>query len=90
MLQKTIQQAPALREIETLSADLAAVSQIGLEALAYINAKKQDNEINPAVPASNWYNTSLATLQAAKKPRGKTELMVVSEIEDLVKLATGR
>jgi len=90
LLQKTIQQAPALREIETLSADLAAVSQIGLEALAYISAKRQDNETSSATPAPNWYNNSLAALQAAKKPRGKTELMVVSGIEDLVKLAAAK
>jgi len=99
LLQKTIQQAPALREIETLSADLATISQIGLEAVAYINTRKgisvavdgkqPGNAISTAAaaPAPNWYNTSLAALQAAKKPRGKTELMVVSGIEDLVKLA---
>jgi len=89
-LQPLIKQVPALREIETLSADLATVSQIGLDALQFINANKNITEPAKNQPAATWYDTSMATLKEAKKPRAKTELMVVSGIEDLVKMAAGK
>ncbi|WP_034256603.1 beta-N-acetylhexosaminidase [Adhaeribacter aquaticus] len=82
-LQAIIRQAPALKEIETLSADLAKVSQIGLEA---VNALKA----NKANLSEEWYNSSIATMQAAKKQRGKTELVVLPGIEALIKKAAGK
>ncbi|HEX9972584.1 MAG TPA: family 20 glycosylhydrolase [bacterium] len=79
LLQKTIKKSPVLKEIETLSADLAATADIGLESFNYLQ--------KCAAPDSNWVKEKLEFLNKAKAPRGQTELMIISAVEQLVKKA---
>ncbi|MBN1999073.1 family 20 glycosylhydrolase [candidate division KSB1 bacterium] len=75
----TIGISPVLKEIESLSADLSACAQIGLEAIALVeNGTRADED---------WIKEKLETLEKAKAPRGQTELMIVSAVEKLVKRA---
>lgn len=79
LLQKTIKKSPVLQEIETLSADLAAVAEIGLESINYLQ--------KGAAPDSSWVQQKLEVLNNAKSPRGQSELMIISAVEQLVKKA---
>ncbi|MCI0494829.1 family 20 glycosylhydrolase, partial [candidate division KSB1 bacterium] len=79
LLQKTIKKSPVLKEIETLSADLAATAEIGLESFQYLQ--------QGAVPDSRWVKEKLEFLNKAKAPRGQAELMIISAVEQLVKKA---
>lgn len=73
--------SPVLAEIESLSADLQAISAIGLRALALLEA-------NASADAA-WFAEARLALEQAKEPRGQTELMVVSPIARLVAAAGG-
>ena len=75
-----IPSSPVLREVESLSQDLSAISTIGLYALHSLE--------NGAKTGAGWRDQSLATLRNARQPRAQTELMIISAIEKLV-LATG-
>lgn len=76
-LQETIKISPILREIETLSRDLAIVSEIGLNAGNYY--------LSGTKPSDLWIERNLELLEKAKAPRGQTELMIVEPVERLVK-----
>lgn len=76
-LKPVIAASPVLKEIETISEDLAAVSDIGLQALELISQNKKAD--------SKWVDESLEMIKKAKTPRGQTELMITSGIENLVK-----
>lgn len=76
-LSDIINKSPVLREIESLSQDLSDGALIGLEALKLLSERKKMN--------NDWLKPRLAMLERAKKPRGQTELMVVSAMEKLVK-----
>lgn len=78
-MMQTIQKAPALDEIKSLSADLYQISTIGLTAMDYYTEDQ--------LPSPDWVDYSTKALKEAKEPRGKTELMVVSAIQKLVDLA---
>ncbi len=80
-LQPIIRQSPILKEIESLSQDLFKVSVIGIECIKQLSAGK-------ALPG-NLADSYLKMTDAAKKPRGHAELMIVSSIEKLVKQAAG-
>lgn len=68
--------SPILREIDTLSQNLAEISLIGLEAI---------NKIERQTPADlEWKNTSQAKLEKAKLPYGQTEIMILPAIEKLI------
>jgi len=71
-----INKSPVLKEIKSLSADLAACSEIGLAALGYINESES--------PEVEWKKSALETIERAKEPRGQTELMIIPGIEMLV------
>jgi hexosaminidase len=79
LLQKTIKKSPVLKEIETLSADLAAAAEIGLESVGYLQ--------QGVAPDNNWVKAKLEFLNKAKMPRGQAELMIISAVELLVKKA---
>ena len=81
-LQETIKISPILREIETLSRDLAIVSEIGLKAGNYY--------LSGTKPSDLWIERNLELLEKAKKPRGQTELMIVEPVERLVKALRDR
>jgi hexosaminidase len=76
-----IENSPVLKEIETLSNDLAKIADIGLQAIGYI--------LDGNKPGSGWIEESKKVLQEAKKPRGHSELMVVTAIEQLVNACIG-
>lgn len=69
--------SPILKEVEPLSKDLEDLSVIGLEALSL---RKKNKKVS-----SSWVENSLKRIEQAKKPKGKSELMIVSAIESLVK-----
>lgn len=71
-----VRRAPVLREIETMSEDLARIAGTGLEALDILNGSLE--------AASDWKTQHLEILKAAKKPRGHAELAVVDAIAKLV------
>jgi hexosaminidase len=71
-----IESSPVLKEIETLSNDLAKIADIGLRAIEYI--------LDGNKPGSGWIEESKKVLRDAKKPRGHAELMVVTAIERLI------
>jgi hexosaminidase len=71
-----IQHSPVLKEIETLSEDLSKIAVIGIEAIELLTAGKK--------PEPRWLEESKKIVEAAKKPRGHAELMIVSAIEKLV------
>jgi hexosaminidase len=75
-----IEQSPVLKEIETLSEDLSRIAGIGIQAIESILANKK---VEPL-----WLEKSKKILEAARKPRGHAELMIVSAIEQLVDVFT--
>jgi hexosaminidase len=76
-----IKNSPVLKEIESLSRDLAKIGEIGLQAIEFILKGKR--------PGLGWVEDSKKILQEAKKPRGHAELMIVSAIEQLVNACSG-
>ncbi|MDP4251190.1 MAG: family 20 glycosylhydrolase [Bacteroidota bacterium] len=80
-LQSAFRRYPAIQEVETLSRDLSVISVSGLEALDYIRMKKQ--------PPLLWRNRVENNLKQASRPRGMTEIMVVTGIRKLVETANG-
>jgi len=79
-IRERIKEAPALREIESLSRNLSLIAEIGLQAVDYIEKKEK--------APSSWKNKSLSVVEKAKEPGGKTEIMIVDAIEKLVKAAS--
>ncbi len=78
-LVNTIKVSPVIKEIETLSEDLAAISGIGLKSINYITSGKKSSK--------RWVKKSMKMLEKSKEPRGQIELMVISGIEKLVRVA---
>lgn len=82
---KTINASPMLREIEGLSEQLMEVSQLGMEAI-YLFEKNE-------TPDLNWLSQAEKVLKKARLQGGRTELMNVNTIEQivrsLVKVETG-
>jgi len=68
---------PVLWEIESISADLSFIAEIGLHAAELISVKEKADV--------SWGNESLELLKSARSPRAQTEIMIISAIEDLVK-----
>ena len=81
-LLEIIQRSPILKEIVTMSEDLAAISATGLEAVEYIYKNKNASK--------RWRKSSLKLIENARKPRGQVELMVVDSIEKLVQAAMNK
>jgi hexosaminidase len=77
LLQETIKVSPVLREIETLSRDLATISEIGLKAGNYYTSNTK--------PSDLWIERNLELLEKAKEPRGQADLMIVAPVIKLVK-----
>ncbi|MBN1155201.1 family 20 glycosylhydrolase, partial [candidate division KSB1 bacterium] len=77
-LVEIIKISPILREIESMSEDLAKISGLGLFAVVKIRGHE--------VPAG-WSIDSEKQLDQAREPRGQAELMVVDAIEKLIKFS---
>lgn len=76
-LLKVIKASPVLKEIESLSGDLADISSAALQAVEIIHAGKKTYK--------TWVDEQLSAIQRARKPRGQAEIMVTSAIEKLIK-----
>ncbi|WP_020526867.1 family 20 glycosylhydrolase [Flexithrix dorotheae] len=73
-LEKIIVKAPALKEMEEISANLSRIAKIGLEVM------------QPGFkPGIGQFDDHMEILQNARKQGGRTELQVVNAIEKLVK-----
>lgn len=81
-LEPIIKRSPVLHEIHSLSTDLSMVAGIGLETLQLLETYRE-KQIN----LDGFYERQKYILEEAKKPRGQVELVIVSAIEKLVKLA---
>ena len=68
-----------LSDIEARARQLAALGQIGLEALAYIDAHAQ--------PAAEWQDSRMAMIQDAEKPSGLVRFVFLPDLRKLVQLA---
>ena len=71
-----IEASPVLLEIEALSASLAEVATIGLEALDFLETKE--------FPKSGWMSASRKALEQAAEEGGRTELQIITGIARLV------
>ncbi len=71
--------APAIREMESLSRDLADLAAAGLQAAEAI---QENRKLGP-----EWVKAQQEAVERAKKPRGQTELMVVAPIAKLISAA---
>ena len=74
-LEATLAASPILQEIRPVSVNLAKISTIGRDALAYLTVGDQ--------PDSTWIASSNEVLETAKRPHAAVEIMVVSAIEKL-------
>jgi hexosaminidase len=75
-LQPLESQSFSLKEVVPLSRDLAAVSEVGLEALDYLERGDQ--------PPDDWKAQQMSILQRAQQPKAQMLLMVVPPIQKLV------
>ncbi len=84
-LSKIIRVSPMLKEIEGLSEQLMEVSELGMQAV-YLFEKNE-------TPDLNWLSEAEKVLKKARLQGGRTELMNVNTIEQivrsLVKVETG-
>ena len=71
-----INHAPALKEIEPLTADLINLSGAGEEALNSLS--------NGVVPAESWRTASLALVDSAARPKAEVEIVVAPAIRKLI------
>jgi hexosaminidase len=76
-LEESLRTSSALAEIQPMSAALTEVSTIGLEALDSL--RKSD-----VAPGAEWLRPRIERLEAAREPRGQTELMIVDPVLELV------
>ncbi len=78
-LLEIMQKSPVIRELETLSQDLADLSAAGLKAVHALLAEEKLD--------ATWHYEQQLVADRAKKPRGQTELMVVPAIQKLIDAA---
>jgi hexosaminidase len=76
LLKPVIQRRPQLKEIESLSADLATIAKIGLEAVNFIGKNHNAQKA--------WHDNSIQKIRHASNPRGQAEIAVIKGIEQLV------
>lgn len=80
-LKKTITISPVLREVESMSMDLASVSDAGLKAVEFIRSGKKADK--------KWADDTASLLKKAQAPRGQAEIIVIKPVEALVNFAAG-
>jgi hexosaminidase len=78
-LNPVIDRSPALKEIKPLAQNLSQLGATGLEALTYLKLDMP--------PPRDWREQSLAKVEAAAKPYGALELVVISGVKQLVNAA---
>jgi len=75
-LELTIHENPSLREIESLSSDLAEISRLGIQALVFLKTNRHSKD--------GWRQNSLGQIKQAAKSRGQVEIAVIKGIRQLV------
>jgi hexosaminidase len=75
-----IDRSPALNEIKPLAHNLSQLGATGLEALTYLKLDMP--------PPSQWREQSLTKVDAAAKPYGALEFVVIAGVKQLVNAAT--
>ena len=76
-LEETLRTAPALVEMQPMSAVLTEVSNIGLEALDSLT-------LSDVAPGADWLRPRIERLEAAREPHGQTELIIIDPVLELV------
>jgi hexosaminidase len=71
-----IDRSPSLREIKPLADNLSVLGATGLEAISYLKLGMP--------PPKEWRETSIAKLDAAAKPYGALEFVVIAGVKQLV------
>ncbi|MDZ7386412.1 MAG: family 20 glycosylhydrolase, partial [candidate division KSB1 bacterium] len=71
-----LRSSPIIQEVEPLSADMARVATIGLQALEYLTHGQF---------SASWQEKALADLEECRAPRAEAELMIVGPVEELVR-----
>jgi len=79
-LVEIIKVSPVLKEIESMSANLEALANLGLEAAKALTKNKKLKK--------NVVDASVALFENASKPQGQVELMIVPSIQKLVAAAS--
>ncbi|MGH9873449.1 MAG: family 20 glycosylhydrolase [Pyrinomonadaceae bacterium] len=74
-----IDSSPALQEARPLANNLSEISQVGLEAMAYLSAGQ--------APTMQWRDAQLLKLDEAAKPKAALEFVVIPAIRKLVMAA---
>lgn len=77
-----VKQSPVLQEAANLSANLALIATIGLQAVHYIDAKTS--------PPTCWKNKSLQVTKNATQQGGRCELQVITAINQLIVTAVAK
>jgi hexosaminidase len=75
-LPRIIEQSPILVEALPLAKDLEEISQVGLEAIKYLNQRN--------APSDEWRASKIARLEAAAIPKAAVELAIIQPIKELV------
>jgi hexosaminidase len=78
-LMPIIERSPVLREAESLSANLATIANLGLQAMKAIQTRKKAKE--------DWVYQALGITAKAREQGGRCDLQVVSGIESLIRKA---
>ena len=81
-LQPQIAQSFLMKELAPLSTDLSALSEIGLQALNYIDQKQ--------AAAEQWRVQSLQRVSEASKPKADVLIMIAPAVQKLVEATTVR
>lgn len=81
-LENAMQNSPALFEAKQLAPDLKNLSEIGLEAVSYLEKK--------SAPTAEWRDAKLKTLDEIAKPKAALEFMVVESMKKLVNAASAK
>lgn len=82
ILLPTIERAPVLKEITSMSEDLSKAAGVGIAALGQIQRK--------VTADSSWELEATTIMERAREPRGETELMILPGIQKLVAAACGK
>jgi hexosaminidase len=71
-----VDRSPALQEARPLVDNLSDISQVGMEAMAYLSAGD--------TPTVQWRDAQLAKLDEAAKPKAALEFVVIPSVRKLV------
>jgi len=73
--------SPRLSDVEVRARQLGDLGRIGLESLAFLNAR--------ALPASGWKDTQMAAIADAEKPSALVRFVFLPALRKLVEAASG-